>query len=287
MELGAIFLLLLSAGIHSVWNLLSKRSLNNQAFLWLALLVVGAALWPVLFFYPAVTPAGWTFILLSGALEAAYFLLLGGAYQRGDLSLVYPLVRGSAPLFVTLFAAIFLGERVLGGGIAGILLVVAGIYVVHLKSFGWRGLLAPILSVRERASQLALLTGLATSASVVVDKVGVSYTAPLLYLYLTFVVAALVMAPYMLLARRPAAAREWRVNKGSVVAVGLMFTGSYTLVLLALVTSKASYVSPVREISVVFGAALGAWVLRESFAATKVAGSLLIFAGVVLIALAR
>src|SRR4051794_25286636 len=175
MSIIAILLLLVSAGIHSVWNFLSKRSLDKPSFLWLALVVVGVVLWPVLFLFPPVQPAGWVFILISGVMEAGYFILLGGAYQRGDLSLVYPLVRGSAPLFVTLFAALFLGERVFAGGAAGILVIVAGIYVLHLKSLSRQGLLAPVLPIRERASQLALLTGLVTAASVVVDKVGVSY----------------------------------------------------------------------------------------------------------------
>ena len=131
MELQAILLLALAALIHSTWNLLSKQSLDKQAFLWLAL-VTSIVLFAVPFFllYTPIPSAGWFYIAISGGLEAVYYLLLGSAYQRGDLSLVYPLARGSAPLFATLFAALFLGELILPGGVVGIVLIVLGIYTL-------------------------------------------------------------------------------------------------------------------------------------------------------------
>src|SRR5438132_14298866 len=156
MELGAILLLLIAAVVHSGWNLLAKKSTDKQAFLWLGLIasvvIFGVPAW---YLYSPIPAAGWLLILFSGSLEAVYFLLLSRAYQQGDLSLVYPLARGSAPLFVTLFAFAFLGERAVAGGTAGILLIVGGIYVLHLKSLDVRGLYAPLLSLRDRTSQLA------------------------------------------------------------------------------------------------------------------------------------
>lgn len=288
MPLQSILLLGLAAVAHSTWNLLAKRSRDKQVFLWLAL--VGSLvlfLLPVPYVYVGVPPAIWGLILLSGLLESVYFLLLGSAYQRGDLSLVYPLARGSAPLFVTLFALAFLGERVLPQGIAGILLVVGGIYTLHLTSLDWRGLLAPLLALRrERASQLALLVGVTIASYSVVDKVGVRYVRPFQYLYLVFVVSGVALAPYMLTARRAAIRREWQANKAAIVAVALMSVGSFLLVLSALTSSQVSYVASVREVSVVFGAALGALVLRERFGGSKILGAVLILAGIVCIGLA-
>src|SRR5205814_6487485 len=123
------------------------------------------------------------------SLEAVYFILLSRAYQQGDLSLVYPLARGSAPLFVTLFAFAFLGERAMAGGIAGILLVVLGIYVLHLKMLDLPGLYGPLLTLRDRTSQLALLVGLIVASYSVIDKVGVSYVNPLVYICFILLVA--------------------------------------------------------------------------------------------------
>lgn len=287
-EIGVILLLILAAALHATWNFLSKRSIDKQAFLWLTL-VAALAIYalPTLLFYTPIPPEGWAFILLSGLSESLYFILLAASYRQGDLSLVYPLARGSAPLFVTLFAAIFLGERVTLGGLAGIALIVIGIYILHLKSLNRTGLLAPFLSWRERATQLALLVGVMIGVNTVLDKAGVGYVHPLPYLYLLFVVTTLTLAPYMLLARRDAIRTEWRLNKASILAVAVMNVAAFLLVLIALTISKASYVSPVREVSVVFGALLGTLLLREPFAAAKVAGSALIFVGIFCIALSN
>src|SRR5262245_45463530 len=128
MELPILLLLLASAAIHASWNLLSKRSEDKQAFLWLTLVATLVLLLvPALWLNKPIPAEGWLFIILSGVLEAAYFLLLGSAYQRGDMSLVYPLARGSAPLFVLLFAFVFLSERVRWGGAVGIAFIVLGI----------------------------------------------------------------------------------------------------------------------------------------------------------------
>lgn len=288
MPFQTILLLALAAAIHAVWNLLSKQSLDKQVFLWLSL--VGSLIMyvvPFAYLFTPVSPHGWALIVLSGLLEAIYFLLLGSAYQRGDLSLVYPLARGSAPLFVTLFALAFLGERISPMGAAGILLIVAGIYTLHLKSLSLRGLLAPLAALRERTSQLALLVGLTIASYSVVDKEGVRYLNPLIYEYLVFLVAAAALAPYMAFVRAAAIRREWHANKASILASAAMFIVGYLLVLLALKTSQVSYVSPVREMSVVFGALLGAFVLREPFGRSKIMGALLMFAGILAIAFAR
>jgi drug/metabolite transporter (DMT)-like permease len=288
MPLQTIALLVLAAIGHSVWNLLSKRSLDKQVFLWLALVAAtGIFCVPFGVLYAPIPLIGLGIALISGLVEAGYFLLLGSAYQRGDLSLVYPLARGSAPLVVTLFALIFLHERPSAEGIAGILLIVAGIYALHLRSLDRSGLLAPFASLRrDRASQLALLVGVVIAVYSVIDKVGVSYVNPLLYIYLIFVVSCAALAPYMLLARRAAIVREWRKNWVTILAAAMMFVGSYLLVLIALTTTQVAYVSSVRELSVVFGALLGTLVLREAFGATKVFGAFLIFAGIVAIGIA-
>ena len=287
MDLPILLLLLASAAVHASWNLLSKRSGVKQAFLWLALVATLALmLVPAALVYAPIPAQAWVFIGLSGTLEAAYFLSLGSAYQRGDMSLVYPLARGSAPLFVLLFAYAFLNERATTGGLLGIALIVAGIYVLHVRSLGWRGLYAPLLSLRERPSQLALLTGLLIASYNVVDKVGVNVTAnPVLYLYMVFLVSAVLLTPYIFAARRSAVKAEWQANKASVIAVAVMSGAAYLITLLALTVAKVSYVTPVREVSVVFGALMGALVLREAFGGSKVAGSVLIFAGILCIGL--
>lgn len=288
MDIEIILLLVLAAMFHSVWNVLAKKSLDKQVFLWLSLLTLSIIFFiPFYYLYAYIPLIGWGYIILSGILEAIYFILLGSAYQRGDLSLVYPLARGSAPLFVTLLAFFFLDEAISLEGLAGILLIVGGLYTMHLRSLSWQELGAPLMSLRERTSRLALLTGLTTACYLLVDKVGISYVDPLLYVYLIFFVAAVLIAPYMILRKSNSVTREWRANKLSIVAVAVMYVAAYLLVLFAMRSSKLGYISSVREVSVVFTAIVGTLVLQEAFAGRRILGSIFIFAGILLIALAR
>jgi drug/metabolite transporter (DMT)-like permease len=285
LEQDTIGLLLLSAALHAVWNLLVKRSNDKQVFLWLALTIsLLALLFPFIFFSKPFPAVGWLYIVPSALLEAFYFVLLGNAYSQGDLSLVYPLARGSAPVFVLLFASFFLGERVTWGGAVGIACVTLGIYILHIKGPNLRTLLAPFRSFAERPSLLAILTGLTIASYSVVDKAAMGHVDPLTYLYLVFLVTCILLAPVML-RKRQALAIEWHKQRVSIVAVGTMSAAGFLLVLVALTSTQVSYVTPVREISVVFGALLGGIVLREAFAFAKVLGSVVIFAGVVCISL--
>jgi uncharacterized membrane protein len=288
MQLSILLLLTLAGLIHSTWNLLAKRSIDTQAFLWLTQVAA-----TVIFFVPFVLllrapipPIGWLFVAVSAALEAVYALLLGGAYQAGDLSMVYPLSRGSAPLFVLIFALAFLGEHVTAVGVVGILLTVVGVYVLHLQTIGQWGLLAPLVALRGRASKLALLTGAVIASYSVVDKVGVQYVPPAIYTYLLIGVSTVYLAPLMLTHKRNAVRKEWQVNRKSVVTTAVLLMASSLPVLFALRGAQVSYVTAVRGIGVVFAAVLGTVLLREPFARMKLWGSLLIFVGIACIQLA-
>jgi drug/metabolite transporter (DMT)-like permease len=287
MSWSALGLLLVAAFLHSFWNLLAKRSVDKIAFLMLA------AAAGVLLFAPLalsnwrpIAPAGWLIIIASGLAEALYYLLLGAASKTGDLSMVYPLSRGSSPVFVTLIAVLLLGERPSAVGYAGIALVVLGIYVLHLRTFSRADLLSPLRALRDRTSQLAVLTGLTIATYSVLDKQGIRYAEPLTYIWLVLAISALALAPYLLMRKRAEAVRELRVNWLSIALVGAILLGGYVLILIVLQTAPVSYATSVRGISVVFGALLGALVLRESLTAPKLAGACVIFAGVACIGLA-
>lgn len=287
MELRAVTVLLVAAGIHSAWNLIAKRGLDKQAFLWLAMAmtaVIFAA--PFVALYTAIPAYGWAIIALSGLLESAYILLLGKAYQHGDLSLVYPIARGSAVMFITLLAVVLLGEHVPWLGAVGILVIVCGMFVANLTALSFGAMRAPLAALRSGPSQLALLTGLSIAGYSLVDKVGVRYVPPLLYVYLIFAAGALFMMPYMLGVRGAAVMREWQLNKWRIVLVSVMFMITYMLVLSVMATAQVSFVAPIREVSVVFAALMGTLALREPFGQQKIFGAALIFIGILCIGLA-
>jgi drug/metabolite transporter (DMT)-like permease len=284
----ALAIVIVAAFLHASWNFLAKKSKKKMAFIWWFLLIATLAYLPMfLYFWPRQTvgPAGWACIVATGILHALYFWFMGGAYERGDLSLVYPLSRGSGPLFVPILAIIFLQERLSFAGISGISLVILGIYSIHLKSFSAVSFIEPFRALRGSASVWALCTGGTIAGYSLVDKVGVGLVYPPVYIYLMFVISLLLLSPYVLVTQRAALKLEWLVNKGPVLFDGFLVLLTYLIILFAFRLSKVSYVVAAREVSIVFSAFLGIVWLKEKHAPQKIAGAVLIALGVVFIGL--
>ncbi len=281
----ALGLVLLAALAHATWNLLAKQASDKLAFLWGATLVAAALYLPIglwLFLTHPSPTLGWAIVSASTLLEAFYFWSLAQAYRYGDLSLVYPVARGIGPLVVPVLGVALLGERLSALAALGILLIVVGVLVVHLPTFGWSGARALLRATRHPGTRYAALTGLLVASYSTLDKRGVALMSPLLYVYVLHLGSALALSA-LLLPRRTAAAKEWRRQPWRVAAVGLMTPLTYGLVLAALTFTPVSYVVPAREVSIVFAALLGTLVLREPFGPQRVAGSALIACGLFLL----
>lgn len=288
MTLFSLGLLFLAAVLHALSNALIKLSRDKLAFTWWMLTAWVIIGFPLIFFVGQPLPIGWLLILVSGLIEAVYFITLTRAYALGDLSQVYPLARGSAPLFVLLWALIFLGERPTPIGVVGILIVVIGLYLVNLSALSeWK---RPLLSFRSPAARWAVITGLLISIYSAIDKVGMRYVDPLPYLYLFLFVTWIALAAQWLNPDRRLALRaelkpdvKRSLLKATVVA--LSGSGAYALVLAALRLSPVSYVSPVRELSVVFGAWIGVRFMGEPGGRLRIFAAMMVTLGVILIAL--
>lgn len=284
MPLAALLLVLGAAFCHSGWNLLVKsdaRRLEIQS----GALIVGTLLCaPVVFVYSVgeISAAAWTVILVSGVLETSYVFALTAAYGAGDLSLVYPVARGIAPVLVAPLAVALLGERLSAQGLAGIALVVVGIFLSHGAVGG-----AAALRANRRALGLALLTGAFTCGYSLVNKVGVRLVPVPLYAFLVFFVdAALIhLVRWACGGGAPPIRRDapW----GRIVVVGVLMMAAYLAVLGAMARAPVSYVVAGREVSIVAAAVLGALVLGERHSAARIAGAIVIFAGLGVMALAR
>ena len=286
----ALIIVLVAAFFHAGWNFLAKKSKKKMAFIWWFLLIATIGYLPMfLYFWPrhTVSPAGWACIVTTGILHALYFWFMGGAYERGDLSLVYPLSRGSGPLFVPIPAIIFLQEQLSFVGIVGISLIILGIYFIHLKSYSTVSFIEPFRALRGSASVWAICTGGTIAGYSLVDKVGVGLVYPPVYIYLMFVISLLLLSPYVLANQRAALKLEWLVNKGPILIDGFLVLFTYLMILFAFRLSKVSYVVAAREVSIVFSAFLGIIWLKEKHAAQKIAGAALIAIGVVFIGLSN
>ncbi|MBV9324233.1 MAG: EamA family transporter [Chloroflexi bacterium] len=281
----ALILVLVSAVTHASWNFIAKRASAGPVFNWLFdLMAVGAclpfAIGLIVIQQPHLSSAAWVFVVVSAVLELAYFLLLGQGYRSGDLSLVYPLARGTGPMLATAAAVVLFGERPSPQALCGIALIGVGI----LALAGPRQLQA---GNARRSVVFALLTGVLLAAYTLWDKQAVSPTGgaipPLLYFFLFTTCRAAMLTPYAL-TRLPTVRSEWRLHRNHAFGVGVLCAVSYILVLYALAISPVSYVAPVREIGILFGAIMGWQLLAEGAGRRRVAGALAMVAGVVALA---
>lgn len=285
---AAIGLVLASAVLHSAWNYMAKRSSNQLVFLWLALaagLVIFTPAFAVVIRDNPIPRSGWVFIGLSSVVHVFYFVLLGGAYSRSDLSVVYPLARGTGPLFVLVISVVFLRELPSLFGFLGVLAIVTGVYLVQTRKLTVPAPGGPVRGLLASGPRWALLTGLSIGVYSVIDSAGVKHAHPIVYMYLWVAGSFALMAPWML-ARIPSVLQVAKREAGWIFAAGGLLFGAYVLVLTALTTSSVSYVSAARETSIVLAALYGVILLREGLALTRILGAGLVASGVAMIAVA-
>ena len=268
MAASALGLALAAAVLHAGWNLLLARQRDTAGTTAVSMVAFVLVLAPVAAATWRVEGAAWPYIAGSAVLELVYFALLAAAYRRFELSLVYPLARGLAPVLALVVVVVVVGASPSAGEVAGVIVVAAGILLVR----GIRG--------GARGAWLAVVIAGAIAGYTVVDRYGIQHANA---------------APYLLLVMLgPAIAYPLGVGRRRVVAaaspvaliIGVASAATYLLVLLALRLASAPSVSAVRETSVVFAAALARIVLREPVGARRLAGAALVVAGVALLALA-
>ncbi|MBN2568559.1 MAG: EamA family transporter [Deltaproteobacteria bacterium] len=290
MSNAALVIVIIAAFLHAGWNYFLKKSLDKLAFIWSFLLVSIVFYTPMFFYYwvrSDIPMEGWLCIVATGLLHFLYFGFMGSAYERGDLSLVYPISRGSGPLLVPILAVLFLNEQIHPLGVLGIALIVFGIYVIHLRSFSLNSFLEPLRAVKHGASSLSIMTGLMIAAYSLIDKVGVGFVEPPLYIYLMILIALALLSPFVLTKKREALRKEWHCNRMNILVVGVVVLLTYMMVLFAFRISKVSYVVAVRELSIVLSATYGLIWLKEKYVTQKLTGSFIIALGVILIGVSR
>lgn len=281
-----------AAVLHGTWNVLVKVSGDPMRTFRRATIFAVVATTPIVIVAwlltgrPSLTPAAAALCVLSAALELAYLWLLSTAYRRGELSVVYPIARGSAPLLSVVAGLGLLGERLAPGQLAGVALLLLGILAVTLPQ------------TSGRATVPALLTGVSIAAYSAVDRVGVRLSTPWLYGWLLIALLASGLAVSMWVGEKVAARRgsrqaavETRQDAGAATwrqaaLIGIFMWGGYLLVLAALNIAPLSVVAPVRETAVVAVAVWGIWKLRERKGAPlKLFGASATLVGVILLAL--
>jgi drug/metabolite transporter (DMT)-like permease len=288
LTLLALVLLLVAAFFHAAWNYLSKQAGGGAFFVWLfaalaaliySPLVIGFLIWQ----QPPIGLAQLGMMCTSAALHTCYFLLLQRAYGRGDLSLVYPIARGTGPLLTTIIAVSFLGERPSLLALLGTFFILSGVFVLS----GMPGV-GRHRQIRPGGSGVgqALIIGVFIAFYTIWDKQAVSafLVPPLLLDWADNLGRALFLTPYAL--RNIGAVRDiWQHHASKAIMVAIFSPISYILVLTAMVVTPVSYVAPTREVSILIGVALGSRFLGEGNMTRRLAGALAILGGIVALTL--
>ena len=288
MAFASLLLVILASVIHAGWNLLAKRAAPvGPVFVFAYNLIACLAYAPWVFYLLAHGEGivwSWSsagFVLLSGTVHLAYSLCLQRGYQVADLSVVYPVARGSGPVLSALGAFLLLGETPSAQGLLGLLLVVAGIGLIATKG--------RLSAFRQPGGQPGIRWGAATGGLIatytVVDAYAVKALgiAPVVLDWFSNLMRFFFLAPFVIASPRRAAAAMrgyWRI----AIGVGLLSPLSYILVLAALTSgAPLSLVAPIREMSMMIGALMGMLVLREEVGPWRLAGCGVLIAGVILL----
>jgi drug/metabolite transporter (DMT)-like permease len=282
MPLSSLGLVILAAALHATWHLLVKQTEQRQLFTGWVLAVAAVMYSPLLLLFAPLQRWVWLYAVVSAIVQATYFIPLVHAYEHADFSFAYPIARGAAPAFLCLWGVLLLGERVSATGLAGISCLLAGLVVVGVRFHRHA-----VMEVRARNLLIALSVALCISVYSAIDGKVVRGTPVLPYFLLVHVLTGIFVAPFIFSHYSiQQAIACWRSRRARIIFVGILPSIPYLLVLRVYAISGVSYAGALREVSIVFAAIAGRFLLGEQFGAVRIVGSLLIFTGIIVIALA-
>jgi len=285
MNIEALALVILGALLHAVWNLSAKKASGGVAFVWLFGLVSLVCAAPVGLFAWLHNPQPfnirvWSIIVASTAVHVIYSVVLQKGYQKSDFSIVYPLARGTGPLFSVIAAVVVLGEMPKMMGWLGIGFILVGIILIA----GIPQLLTSTDKRLPKGIMWGVSTGATIAAYTVIDGYAVKVLgiSPVIYYILGLTLRSAFLAPAAL--RSPQRLKDqWERNRRYIIIVGVLSPLAYTLVLYAMQKAPLSYVAPVRELSMLVGVFVGVRLLRERYVLSRMIGTALMVTGVIML----
>lgn len=284
MSIYALVLILIASFTHASWNYLSKRANGKLPFIWLIYLLSGIMYLPFVIWQNANTNFTWLMLgvaLVSAVLRLSYFIVLQAGYRKGDLSVVYPLARGSGPVFSTLGAILLMHEHPTIYSVCGLLLIIAGVLIITRVKFSTG------MSTKLKTGLLyGIVTGLFIGCYTVWDKLALtSYQLPpLIIIYTSNVFGAIILAPAALY-KITEVKRELKLHLWHIIAIAILSPFSYILVLKAMQTTPVLYVAPARELSILFGVFMGSRLMNEEDTKRRLVASVFILSGIAFLAL--
>lgn len=286
MSLEITLLVLLAALLHASWNYMAKTIPSGAPFVWLLAVVMCIVWLPVATGYVYLYGFDWSLqnlgiLLVSGVLHLVYFLILQIGYQKADLSVVYPLARGSGPVFASIAAVLFLGEHISRNALIGLGLVVAGVFLI-----------SGLFSKRKKSNAVktglwyGLVIGVLIAGYTVWDGFAVREMAiaPILLEYSTNPLRIAALSP-VAWKKWPEVRAIWAGHRWKILVISIIAPLGFIFVLYALRVAPVHLVAPTRELSIVLGVIFGAKLLTEENFRSRLVGSLLIVGGIVFLSL--
>lgn len=279
----ALAYVLFAAALHAGWNLLLKQVEEKYIVTWWSVLFSTALALPVALGGGLPQAAVWPILVASALTEAAYMAALAAAYHQSDFSLVYPIARGAAPAFLTLWALLLLDERLSMLGAVGLTLIVIGLMLLGSSELLRQ---RPPRQIRPLGIALALGIALLISIYSALDSAAVQITAATPYTVVMLGLSGVLFTPFAV--RNHGWRQVMQVGKAHwrrILVIGIAGLLAYGLVLNAYAISPVSYAGAIREVSIVFAALAGWKLLGEPIGRVRVFGAIVIFSGILLIAL--
>jgi drug/metabolite transporter (DMT)-like permease len=282
MPLFAILLLLISAVLHTAWNLLIKQSEDKYIVTWWMVTIGGIFAIVALFFTGLPPRQMWTFALVSVCVEATYFVTLSYAYHDNDFSLIYPVARGTAPAFLALWSFLFLHEKLTAGGTVGLAFIIGGLIVIGINTL----MQSHVTHMHFKGVAVAVFIAFLISIYSAIDGSAVKNGFALPYVLTMFALVPLPITPFIFREYKWTKIKDVLISQPVRVSLaGVLGVLAYLLAVFSYSIAPLSYAGAVREVSVVFGALTGWWFLKENMGGVRMAGAIIIFAGVLIIAM--
>ena len=267
MTLSVFILVLISAISHAAWNFAARKAAGNLVAIWLGLwfgcaLVLPGVIGIVVYKGLPETVSAQAIIctIATGLIHGVYFRLVATGYEHGEISLVYPIARGSGIALTAILASLLFKEYFTLLGSIGIGLISAGIMTLSL---------AADRKANAKVITLALAAGATIVAYALVDKMGVRYVNPVVYIWSMFLIAAVFLTPFVVRRYRGKLGHLARQYLGYALVIGVGSIGTYLMILFAFTMGPVGYIVAVRELAVVLGALAGILFLKERFTIPK------------------
>lgn len=284
MSAVSLLLVVIASITHAFWNFIVKKTNGGITFTWLVYTCSAIIFLPILIISQSddktlMSAEVLAICFISGILRLGYFVLLQNGYRISELSVVYPIARGSAPIFSTIGAILFLHENLTPQTVCGLILIICGVLIItNLNIFASEKILM-------RGLIFGCATGLMIGAYSVWDKIAISTykISPFTLLFSSHILGTLLLAPKAMRKKRNLIV-DIRNYYWQIIAIAILSPLSYLLILIAMKNTALIYIAPVREISILFGVWMGSQFMEERGLKKRVLGSFFILTGVIVMA---